>query len=177
MIDGARDHLRDTAYQPIRELMPIRWSGSDANSAIQTLPKRATVTSAGKGLEALALTSGDTDSNAQLWGQLPPLQFVSPVTALPGSEVLLEAVSDFGRQPVGDHASLRSRRAFCPWPPTKLGVGDTKSRTRCINDSGISFAAGPMRVPMSVQGEFVSLDTGAASIELGQTGEDPLQPA
>jgi uncharacterized membrane protein len=169
-IDGARQNLQNDGYASINSLLPIRWTNNNMDGTNDATPKRTELTSVGRVVEALKLSSDAAEDNDAIWQQLPSLQFVSAVEALPGSEVLVEAVVDKNRHPLLITRRFGAGRVLFvatdeSWR-WRYKVADLVHQ-RFWNQ----LARWSMRVPMSVQGEFVSLDTGPASIELGQSIE------
>lgn len=170
LIDGARGHLRDIGYSSIDALLPVRWTGSETAGAGKESAKPVELTAAGKSLAAFELTSNEEQDNAEQWNRLPPLQFVSEVEPLPGSEVLVKAVAERGARP------LIVTRRFGAGRVLFVGTDETWRWRYKIADVvhqrvWNQLARWVMRVPLSVQGEFVSLDTGATSVPLGQAVE------
>lgn len=169
LLDGARGYLRESGYRPLQDLLPIRWTGVP-QSAAEALPKQAVLTPAGQGANALRLADESPDDTAPIWSRLPPVQFVAQVEALEGSEVLANALSDLGRTPLLVTRRFGAGRVLYvatdemwKW---RYKVAD-RFHTRLWNQ----LARWVMRTPLSVQGEFISLDTGAASYQLGQSVE------
>ncbi len=176
LIDGARGHLRDTEYAPLTSLLPMRWSDAQqVESGASVLPSRVELTAAGAALPALVLATGTAQTeastdNRQQWSELPAIEFISAVEALPGSEALVEAVSESARQPI-----LLTRRfgagRVVYWATDETWRWRYKVADVVHQRLWNQIARWVMRVPMSVRSEFVSLDTGAARVESGQPVE------
>ncbi|MEZ6137118.1 MAG: vWA domain-containing protein [Pirellulaceae bacterium] len=168
LIDGARGHLQEPAYEPLQKLLPIRWRQADAVSG--DAPQSAVLTSVGRGLEALQLVAEQNADNAAAWSSLPELRFVSMVEPLPGSEVLMEASSGPTSTPLLITRRYGAGRVlFSATDETwrwRYKVADLVHQ-RFWNQ----LARWTMRIPLSVQSEFASLDTGAASHPEGQSVE------
>lgn len=151
--DGNRGHLRDPGYQPLSEVFPIRWLASRQSR----LECRAVPTASGSALQALQLA----EDMGSFWPQLSPLQNVAMVTALPGAEILLEAENTVGRSPLLVYRQFGAGRVL-------YLASDDLWRWRFKAPDGVhtrlwnQLAKWIMDRPLNVQGEFVSLDSGAA---------------
>lgn len=167
VIDGARQHLRQAGYAQLVSLFPVEWSKQDSSAAFSALPKQATLTPTGRSLEALSLF-GEEDTSA--WADLPALEYLSSTRALPGSEVLLEAVSAVGVDPIMvTRRSGAGRVVFFSsdetwrWRYEKADTIHAKFWTQITNWA--------MRKPMSLQDDFLSLDVNRASYGPGEMVE------
>ncbi len=166
-IDGNRNHLQDTTYQPIRPLLPIRWQSSPPAGATDEVFYRTELSDAGRGLSALQLSSRESQDSKEIWRQLPLLQWMSRVEPLPGSEVLLKATSGTATHPLLVTRRFGAGRVL-------FFASDESWRWRYKVADLIhqrfwnQLARWTMRIPLSVQGEFVSLDTGASTVAIGK---------
>lgn len=172
LISGARRFLAQPEYSELQKLFPVTWSNREAiqASATQRLPKRIELSTAGQSLPALRIDARGATESLTLWKQLPNLQFVDTVEVLPGAEVLATAISDVESQPLLVTRRFGAGRVFFSatdetwrW---RYKVADTIHQ-RLWNQ----IARWVMRVPMAVQGEFVSLDCGEASYAYGKNVE------
>jgi len=168
LISGSMQHLAQPGYAELQKLFPVSWKLASASStAQQRLTKKVSLTSAGQSLAALRIdTRGDIESQT-LWSQLPELQFVDKVKELPGAEVLATATSSVESQPLFVTRRFGAGRVFfCASDETwrfRYKLADVVHQ-RLWNQ----LARWIMRTPMAVQGEFVSLDCGAASYPEGK---------
>ncbi len=170
MIDGARQTLRDDSFAALHRLSPVTWlpMGNKDSDVRFALPKLPQLTPEGKRTEALQLMAGSTAESEHLWSQLPPLQFVSRVQTLPGAEVLVEAVSEVDRFPLLITRRYGGGRVL-------FSASDETWRWRFKTADlvhsrlWLQLARWVMKSPMSLQSEFVSVDAGSASYQLGQT--------
>lgn len=177
IVDGARAAWRDPGYEPLRELLPVRWGALASNSSARAgLPKQAIPTASGQALSALRLNPQEANSmvdvnqDAPSWSRLAPVQFVVPSEALPGSETLLEARSSVESLPMLVTRKFGAGRVLY-WATDetwkwRYRLGD-ELHTRLWNQ----LAKWSMRAPPSIQGEFVSLDTGAPNYGPEETVE------
>ncbi len=172
LIPGARRWLAEPEYAELQKLFPISWTGSDSvqNVAQQGSPKRVELTSAGQALAALRIDARGEAESQSLWAQLPSLQFVDKVDLRPGAEVLAMATSESESRPLLVTRRFGAGRVFFSatdetwrW---RYKVAD-EVHQRLWNQ----LARWVMRTPMAVQGEFVSLDCGAATYAFGKNVE------
>ena len=162
LIDGARAHLRSDGFAALEPLIPVQWKMAAASSSLQELPKRMQLAHAGQGLDALQLTLNNEDSNDDFWESLPAVQFVAEVEAKIGAEVLVNGKHALGTQPLMVTQRVGAGRVLYmasdeTWR-WRFKVADLVHQ-RLWNQ----LARWVMRTPMSVENEFVSLDTGAAT--------------
>ncbi len=169
LISGSMQHLAQPGYVELQKLFPVSWKlAGDSSKAVQRLTKKVSLTSAGQSVAALRIdTRGEIESQT-LWSQLPELQFVDKVKELPGAEVLARATSSVESQPLLVTRRFGAGRVFfCASDETwrfRYKVADVVHQ-RLWNQ----LARWIMRTPMAVQGEFVSLDCGAASYAEGKS--------
>lgn len=181
LLDGARGYLRRSQYDQLTSLMPIRWTHEIPTR--DALPKSAALTEAGKRLGTFQLAESPGSQDDTVWGQLSPIEFVAQTVALPGSEVLVNATSDLDTSPLFVSRRFGAGRVlYCATDETwkwRFKVAD-KHHTRLWNQ----LARYVMRTPYSLEGEFISLDTGKPNYEPGspieircQLRSSQLQPA
>ncbi len=172
LIPGARRWLAEPEYAELQKLFPISWTGSDSVQSVaqQDSPKRVELTSAGQALAALRIDARGEAESQSLWAQLPSLQFVDRVDLRPGAEVLAMATSESESRPLLVTRRFGAGRVFFSatdetwrW---RYKVAD-EVHQRLWNQ----LARWVMRTPMAVQGEFVSLDSGAATYAFGKNVE------
>lgn len=172
LIPGARRWLAEPEYAELQKLFPISWTGSDSVQSVaqQGSPKRIELTSAGQALAALRIDARGEAESQSLWAQLPSLQFVDKVNLRPGAEVLAMATSESESRPLLVTRRFGAGRVFFSatdetwrW---RYKVAD-EVHQRLWNQ----LARWVMRTPMAVQGEFVSLDCGAATYAFGKNVE------
>ncbi len=170
IIDGARQTLRDLQFAPLHQLSPVAWPDhrpSRSKSVRSVLSKRPRPTLTGNALAALSLSSEGPSANAQIWASLPPLEFVSDVTPLPGAEILIEAVNEVDRVPLLVTRRYGAGRVL-------YSASDETWRwrfelaERVHSRLWLQLARWTMKTPLSLRTEFLSLDTGAASYTPGQ---------
>jgi hypothetical protein len=92
VIDGRRGHVSNFADSPMGPLFPVDWKGEAGR------PTGLRLTVQGARLAMLALAP-EAEKNQELWASLPAPHWVAPAKALPGAEVLLEAVVGERRVP------------------------------------------------------------------------------
>ncbi len=183
VIAGSQSHLSEPAYARLRDCIPVQLASTPDNNSTDLLPSQAILTSSGAQNVALRLNSNTQEESQQIWDALPPVHFVAPVTALPGSEVLLRANSTIADQP------LLVTRRFGAGKVLFMATDETWRWRYKVADLvhrrfWTQLARWVMRVPMAVQSEFISLDTGGVhhdadkSIEIrAQLRADNMQPA
>jgi uncharacterized membrane protein len=87
-VDGRQEQLATYANTPLSALLPVGWQGGPLEgTGVQLRP-----TSRGNALTPLALSSNPQE-NALIWDSLPGPRWVAGATALPGADVLLNAVA------------------------------------------------------------------------------------
>jgi hypothetical protein len=85
MIDGRRGHLSDFEGTAIGALFPVDWKADPGR------PSALRLTDVGARRTMLSLAA-EPDKNHEIWASLPVPRWMASTRALPGSEVLLEAV-------------------------------------------------------------------------------------
>jgi hypothetical protein len=172
-IPGSRRNLADSQYGELHRMFPIKWNAAEiaeSENPPKATPKRVVLTSIGQSLSALRIDPNDETASEEVWKQLPSLQFVDDVEVLPGAEILANAVSEAGSQPLLITRRFGAGRVlFLASDETwrwRYKVADVVHQ-RLWNQ----LARWVMRTPMAVQSEFVSLDCGAASYSVGESIE------
>ncbi len=165
VVDGARGWLRDAFYKPIQSMLPIEWV---EDKRVKPDPVPVRLTSFARQLPVFQLTPSDPGKNDAAWAQLPPLHLTTAVRALPGSEVLTTYTQD------GDDIPLMATRQFGAGRVFYSGTDETwRWRFKVADTYHQRFwnqvGRWVMRLPMSVQGQFVSIDSGKLVYQPGET--------
>ena len=163
VIDGPREHLQDAQLHDLHRMLPVRWLERSPRidpSRGGRFPIQPQPTAAGQALDALLLSPEGAAESLKLWSDLPPVQFIAPVAALPGAEVLLEAVTPVERFPL-----LVSRR-YAAGRVLYLASDETW-RWRydwaepLHGQLWMQLARWVMRLPYSLRNAYLALDVGA----------------
>src|SRR6185295_8733717 len=85
VIDGRRGHISNFAGTPLEPLFPVNWKAETGRPTALRLTER------GSRLAMLQI-SAEPEKNMDAWAGLQPPHWVAPANALPGSEVLVEAI-------------------------------------------------------------------------------------
>jgi von Willebrand factor type A domain len=165
VLDGNRQTWRDPSYETLWKGLPVELLPyqSTPDQSLAAKPSDA-----GIQLSALQLTKGTAEDNQKLWAELPKMRFAANVKPLPGSEVIATldngseskpflVTRQYGAGRVLYVASDESWR----W---RYNVADTYHQ-RFWNQ----ISRWVMRVPFAVDGEFLSLDAGDSTYDLGQS--------
>ena len=165
VVDGGRGWLRDAFYKPVQSMLPIEWV---EDKRIKPDPVPVRLTSFAKQLPVFQLTPNDPAKNDAAWGELPPLHLRTAVRALPGSEVLATYSQE------GDDIPLMVTRQFGAGRVFYSGTDETwRWRFKVADTYHQRFwnqvGRWVMRLPMSVQGQFVSIDSGKLVYQPGET--------
>ena len=165
VIDGARGALRDPAYKTLQQMLPIEWI---EDKRVKPDPVPVQLTPAAKQLSAFQLTPLDPAKNDATWSELPALHLTTAVKALPGSEVLATTLH------AGVEVPLFATRQFGAGRVFYCGTDETwRWRYKVADIYHQRFwnqvARWVMRLPMSVQGQFVSIDSGKLVYQPGET--------
>ncbi len=164
VIDGARSALRDPVYKPIQAMLPIEWI---EDKRVKRDPVAVRLTSFARQLPVFQLMPNDPGKNDVAWGSLPPLHLTSMVQALPGSEVLATTTQEGEEIPLMATRQFGAGRVFYSGTDEtwrwRFKVADTYHQ-RFWNQVGRWV----MRLPMSVQGQFVSIDSGKLVYQPGE---------
>ena len=162
-IDGPRQKLKQFAGTPILDLAPVQW----VQDAELQFPNSLQVTERGASQSALALV-GDPIENERLWRTLPQPHWVAPVTALPGTDVLLEAAVGDTRVPVIVTRKFGAGKVFYSgfdgswrW---RYGVAE-----RYHQKYWHQIAEWIMERPFAVSDDHVSIDAGATVYRTGDS--------
>lgn len=165
VIDGARNVLRDPLYKPVQAMLPIEWID---DKRIKPDPVAVHLTSTAKQLAAFQLSPLDPAKNEAAWAELPTLHMTTAVKALPGSEVLATYTQDSSEAPLMATRQFGAGRVFYSGTDEtwrwRYKVADTYHQ-RFWNQ----VSRWVMRLPMSVQGQFVSIDSGKLVYQPGET--------
>ena len=94
-VDGQRGRMKKFTQQSLSALLPVEWQAAGVSS----LPTTLQLSNEGSRIPALAFET-DQQANRQFWNELPPPHTLNAVTALPGAEVLVEAVVDGTKMPM-----------------------------------------------------------------------------
>ena len=164
VIDGARGALRASGYKAVHDMLPIQWI-EDTRGKPDPVPIQ--LTAAAKQLSVFQLTPLDPAKNETAWAELPALHMTAAVKALPGSEILAVTSQD------GTEFPLLATRQFGAGRVLYSGTDETwRWRYKVADTYHQRFwnqvARWVMRLPMSVQGQFVALDTGKLVYQPGE---------
>jgi hypothetical protein len=85
VIDGRRGHISNFAGTPLEALFPVNWKAETGK------PTALRLTELGS-RKAMLQISTEAEKNQDAWASLQPPHWVAPATALPGCDVLVEAV-------------------------------------------------------------------------------------
>lgn len=163
LLDGARGHLQQLTDQDLRPLLPVEWNADPLTSK----PSEMQLTDVGQRQPALSLTP-DATANAVFWKQLPPPRRINSVTALPGAEVLVEAVVDSVPRP------LLVTRLYGAGRVLYLAADETwrwryKAADTWHQRIWHQLARYVMPRPFAASDEYLAIDTGAVSYQQGET--------
>jgi len=164
VVDGQRGWLRDTAYQALHALLPIEWLDEGRPAAE---PVGIHLTSAAQSLAAFQLTPQDPGKNGAAWAELPQVHTVTAVKSLPGSEVLATYTQEKTEVPLMVTRQFGAGRVFY------VGTDETWRWRYKVADTyhqrfWNQIARWVMRLPMSVQGQFVAIDSGKLVYQPGE---------
>lgn len=162
-IDGQRGRLQEISEFELSSLLPVEWL---ANS-VDGRPTSMELTDQGAGVAALQL-SVDDQQNRRFWTELPAPHRMVAVNALPGSEVLVEALVGDTRRPAIVTRTYGAGRilymAFDESWRWRYKVADTYHQ-RIWNQ----LATFVMPQPFAVSDDYVSVDTGTVSYGFGDS--------
>ncbi|MGI9242265.1 MAG: PA14 domain-containing protein [Verrucomicrobiales bacterium] len=96
-IDGQRNFLNGYGDSELGKLLPVVRGGSGGGQTEREAPASLALSPDGEGMEELRFASSGVE-NAEIWGRLRPPAWTAPVEALPGSQVLVEALAGEGQR-------------------------------------------------------------------------------
>lgn len=166
LVDGRHGLLKPYENTRLRPLLPVEWAAAEAEQA----PTGLRIPPAGTLFPPLALLSNATE-NAELWSTLPAPQWAAPVTALPGTETVLEfAEGEDRRSP-----ALVTRRYGAGRVVYAAFDESWRLRYRVGNRHNAAYwnqlARWVMEPPFAVSDRQVALDTGPLVYRPGQAAE------
>ncbi len=165
LLDGNHQSWRDPTYKALWKVLPVELLPSQPTPDQSLTAKPSDI---GFQLSALQLTRGTAEDNQTLWAELPKMHFAANAKPLPGSEVLatLEGTGDskpflVTRQYGAGRVLYVSSDESWRW---RYNVADTYHQ-KFWNQ----ISRWVMRLPFAVDGEFLSLDAGDSTYDLGQS--------
>jgi hypothetical protein len=194
LIDGQRQNLREWAGGALSDLLPVSWGPPRVGSTVaapqsaelaQASAMQLRLTDQGKALAALRLSSdaaaptnagasgAASTSGPDIWPTLPGPRFVSPLIALPGAQVLIEAVDPTQpTSPQGVSPALVWRR-FGAGRVAVMGFDETwRWRMQVAEKYQLRYwnqlAQWLMDDPYAVQSSAAMLDVDAVRYEVGK---------
>ena len=162
-IDGQRGRMKAFTEQNLAALLPVEWLDTDITSE----PTMLQLTEKGAQLPALVFEP-DRTANERFWNELPPPHTLNAVKALPGAEVLVEAIVNDVASPAVVTQSYGSGRIL-------YMATDETWRWRYKNADTYhqriwnQLATYVMPRPYSSSDEYLAIDTGPVSYEFGET--------
>lgn len=164
-IDGLRGYQRQLESGSLGPILPVSWLPGKLDLPATHL--QLTPLGAGQSALMLKLTSA---ANESFWKELPPPHRIIPVEALPGTEVLAEALVDGKAYPVMVARSFGAGRVlYCAFDETwrwRYREADTYHQ-RFWNQ----VVRWIIEKPFAVSDSYVSLDSGPPSYQQGETAE------
>lgn len=162
-VDGNRRRLEQLESTAVAGMLPVEWSAD----SLLTRPTGIQLTERGIQNPALKLSTDESD-NEQFWTELPPPRRVTRVTALPGAEVLAEAVFASENHPLMVTRLFGAGRVLYfssdeSWR-WRYKTADTWHQ-RFWNQ----IARYVMPRPFASSDDYVSVDTGAISYQSGES--------
>ena len=172
IMDGQRKELRTFPGTPLGSLLPVEWQDGDAPET-----KSLQLTKAGENFDALNLSAfggpakaGTTSASAEAFSKLAAPKWIANVHALPGSEVLAEAVTPSATLPALIFRRFGSGKIF-------YTAFDESWRWRVPEPEQFhqrywrQLALAIMEPPFAVRDPRVSLDTDSLTYRPGQQSE------
>lgn len=160
-IDGQRGRLQEFTEQNLRPLLPVEW----LPTSISTQPTMLQLTEAGTREPALSFEV-EPQANQRFWNELPAPHTLNNVKALPGAEVLVEALVDGSPLPaVVTRRFGAGRVLYLSFDETwrwRYKAADTYHQ-RIWNQ----LAKFVMPRPFAASDDYVSIDTGPVSYQDG----------
>lgn len=161
-IDGQRGGLRQFDNATLGPLLPISWFSKPLDAVATKLQ----LTDLGAGVSAFALRS-PAAVNRRFWEELPAPHRLAPVEAVPGAEVLVEAVvRDRPRPAIVTRTFGAGRVLYMAFDETwrwRYKVAD-RYHQRFWNQ----VARWIMSSPFTVSSQYMSLDSGPPGYTTGQ---------
>lgn len=162
-VDGTRHRMQAFSTDNLGPLLPVEWQSED----LVTLPTMLQLTDKGSHTAALTFET-DVTANQQFWTELPPPHRVNNVTALPGAEVLVEAVID------GRPTAAMVTRSYGAGRVLYLASDETWRWRYKAADSyhqriWNQLATYVMPRPFATSDEYLSVDTGPVSYQNGDS--------
>ncbi len=163
LVDGNRGRMRAFSDDTLRPLLPVEYVAAD----IKSKPSNLQLTDKGRNVPALSFEV-DRVANQQFWELLPPPHRINTVTALPGAEVLVEAVVNDISQPMMVTRNYGAGRVLYlasdeTWR-WRYKAADTYHQ-RIWNQ----LAKYVMPRPFASSDEYLSVDTGSVSYDNGDS--------
>ena len=162
-VDGNRGRLSQLPRETLGALLPVEWSSNSA--AVRSTMLQLT----DRGIQEPALNFGvDPNANQRFWNELPPPQSLNPVTASPGAEVLVEAMTD------GSATPMMVTRSFGAGRVLYLASDETwrwryKAADTYHQRIWNQLARYVMPRPFAASDEFLSIDTGPVNYADGDS--------
>lgn len=158
-IDGQRGRLKNFTDDNLAALLPVEWQSTQTTS----LPTMLQLTDIGSRLAAFKFEA-DQQSNSQFWNELPAPHRINAVTAVPGSEVLVEAMVDGTTLPLVVTRNYGSGRVLY------LASDETwrwRYKAADIYHQRIwnQLAQYVMPRPFTASDEYLAIDTGSVSYD------------
>ena len=162
-VDGNRNRFREFTSENLAAMLPVEWQPAEIVSQPTTLQ----LTETGSRLSALTFEV-DTTANQRFWTELPPPHRLSNVTALPGAEVLVEAVVD------GSPVPAMVTRNYGAGRVLYLATDETwrwryKAADTYHQRIWNQLATYVMPRPFATSDEYLSVDTGPVSYQMGDS--------
>lgn len=164
-IDGQRQSLRQMTAQTLGPLLPVEWQ----SDPLTTQPTMLQLTEKGSREPALAFEV-DSTANQRFWNEIPVPHTLRNVTAVPGSETLVEAVVD------GAEIPALVTRQYGGGRVLYLGFDETwrwRYKAADLYHQRIwnQLASFVMSRPFAVSDEYVSVDTGPVRYKNGDSAD------
>lgn len=160
-VDGQRGLLQQFTAQDLGPLFPVEW----LPAGVSTQPSMLQLTDAGSREPALSFEV-DSQLNQRFWNELPAPHTLTGVQAVPGAEVLVEAVVDGSPMPAMVTRLYGAGRvlymAFDETWRWRYKAADTYHQ-RIWNQ----LAKFVMPRPFATSDEYLSIDTGPVSYQNG----------
>jgi len=161
VIDGRRGHVAGFADSPMGALFPVDWKGETGR------PTGLRLTEQGARRAMLALAP-EAEKNIETWASLQAPHWVAPAKALPGAEVLLEAVVGERRVPALVTRRFGAGRVLYAgfdeswrWRYEVADLHHQKYWNQTVREI--------MEAPFAVKDARVSLDAGKPAYGTGET--------